>query len=200
MGHQEHKGGGVNKTQFKALLYRLPLGKVQDVEPFMTVLQNHPEYTNKVGAGIDSISIRMNRRNKAARELYIKRIDGSEIDISWVTCFTGKAKSYKSLLQSAMREAISPQILEFLKLNRVCNKCGARSHLEVDHLEPSFKKLSSIFEFPPQVFLDGKHNGPVLQESDEKIKWIKFHSENARLQVLCKSCHKDKTFNRDRNG
>jgi len=190
----------VNKTQFKELLYGLPLGKIQHLESFVDVLQNHPEYTDKVGTGIESISIRMNRQNRAARELYITRTDGSEIDISWVICFTGKNRSYKSLLQLAMREAISPQILEFLKHNPACNKCGAANHLEVDHLEPSFKELSSMVNFPPQIFLDGKYNGPVLQESNEKTKWINFHKENARLQVLCKSCHKVKTFEKDYYG
>jgi hypothetical protein len=50
----------------------------------LSLLYNHDEYVEKIGAGIDYFFIVPNAINKTALQVMIKRIDNTEIDFSWV--------------------------------------------------------------------------------------------------------------------
>lgn len=54
-----------------------------------------------------------------------------------------------------------------------CQQCGSKDRLELDHIDPSKKKVEAT----------RLHQVPVLVAEQERQK----------LQVLCKSCHAKKT-------
>ena len=59
------------------------------------------------------------------------------------------------------------------RLGGVCTDCGSSDSLEFDHIDPSTKLLPI---------------GKLWTASDER-----FDNELAKCQLLCKSCHIDKT-------
>jgi 5-methylcytosine-specific restriction endonuclease McrA len=183
----------MTKKQFKDILYNLPLGKVENDFVFREIFKKHPEYLDKLGSGIQNVFVRINKLNKKAREVYIERTDGTVVDISWLKCLSGKATPYHELLLSAMREAISRQVKTYLKNNPICSECGSTENLEADHVNPSFKELTSRFEIPTQEFLDGAFNRATFKDLSVKERWQDFHQHYANLQTLCSDCHKNKT-------
>lgn len=63
--------------------------------------------------------------------------------------------------------------LEWIKANGPCKKCGTWENLEIDHIDPSQKKL----------------NAAQLWSRKKEFR----EAELAKCQVLCKSCHFEKT-------
>jgi hypothetical protein len=70
------------EIEVKERICGLPMGAIipPNKEYFLELFKRHPEYGEKVGKGVQSIILRQNRLNKSARELYIVRVDGSEVD------------------------------------------------------------------------------------------------------------------------
>lgn len=62
-------------------------------------------------------------------------------------------------------------------LGGACKECGSKSTLEMDHINPKFKKnnVSRMYTY----------------------SWAKFSAELRKCQLLCKSCHQAKTSSSD---
>ena len=73
------------------------------------------------------------------------------------------------------REWVAKRKSDFF-LNKFCIKCGAKENLELDHIDPSKKLSHRIWSWSEQRRLD----------------------EIAKCQILCETCHGEKTkINRD---
>ena len=76
------------------------------------LIERHPEADDKIGCGIKSIVV---RPNMGTRAFWIKRIDGTEIDVSYL-----KSVSQPSLLavcKKAARCTVRNQILDYKQKN-----------------------------------------------------------------------------------
>ena len=120
------------------------------------------------------------------------------------TCFGAGVKATKNIkaeLNVAFRRAVDPQIKEFRQqIKYCCAVCKEKvepldsqvhhKYLSFDTLVKNFKKLynytdeglhSNIYKYWDQWYFE---EGCIAKE-----RWMKFHKENATLELLCKPCH-----------
>ncbi len=181
---------------------------VKNIKPekfniLIKILERHPEFEYKT-KDMNNIKIENDKLNKKALKILIIKNNGSLVDISWRCAITGKKKSNKSELMSAMRSSIEKQIQYFKKINKnkSCELCGNINNLHVDHndtINSAFDEL--VFNFveknnnikKPENFgeLNDETHRRCFLEKDKifKDKWIKYHLENAKLRFLCEKCN-----------
>ena len=93
-------------------------------EILIEILKRHPDFAIKT-KNMNSIKITNDQLNKAALKIIIINDDNTEIDISWKCAITGKGKSLKSELLSAMRSSVEQQINTYRQSNKgPCQLCG----------------------------------------------------------------------------
>lgn len=164
----------------------------------MELIKRHPDGESKIHNVVD-FAIQYDKMNKAAFMLSIIRSDGEVDTISWIHCVTGKHKSPKDMLNSALRSTIGDQILAFKNnlQSTCCELCTKdTSDYHIDHVV-QFVKLTTHFlkingspptEFAPTT--DGT-NRSAFRMVDQEFSdaWSEYHKEHAVLRVLCKSCN-----------
>jgi hypothetical protein len=174
---------------------------------FINLLNNHPNVIEKKGLGIEYFYIEPNPLIKKYYQTKIKRIDGSHIDFSWVSCSKfQKNKTNEQNLVNAMRNSISFHIINFKQKNRLnCMFCDIENELyenyHVDHNYPSFNTLKNNFlsltkKQIPTSFDDCPiYNTAIFKSEDEDFKneWIEYHNNNCNLQILCRNCNLTKS-------
>lgn len=167
------------------------------------VLERHPSF-NKKSINMCNLKIIQNKF-KTGLEVIIVNKDKTEVDISWNIAISGKSRSYKYDLMSAMRSSIDDQIYKLKKnKNKYCEKCGETTNLHIDHndeVNSSFDELALNFINlikdkklkVPDEFKD-KNDGTNRREFTEKNiyfknKWKEYHQKNAKLRILCQTCN-----------
>jgi hypothetical protein len=154
---------------------------------------------------ISDFSIKRNTLNGRAYELNIVRLDGTETDISWRLCISGKRPSNITTLYAAFRTVIDEQTMEFrtlVKENATCELCKTYTKkFHVDHVV-HFQKLVTDFlntttlQVPIQFADcdDGTHRHTFL-EADNAISraFSDYHRRHAVLRVLCAPCNLSRT-------
>ena len=170
------------------------------------ILERHPEFKTKT-KNMSNIKITHDKLNKKALKTIIINNDGKNIDISWKCAITGKSKSKKYDLTSALRSSIDTQIHQFRKdhINDYCQICGSTEKLQVDHNDTknssfaelvlnfiSYIKKNTDIEIPDKFgeLNDDTHRRGFLEEDTAfKNKWLKYHKEHASLRILCRTCN-----------
>ena len=172
-----------------------------DLSFVLAILKNHPDYKEKVGAGISRIEVRRTAMNYFG--MHIVRVDGSEIDFSYKTCISGKSKSLDSNLREAMREAISDQMRSFkFGVNEqtfTCPICGKnvteKKNIHADHFNVKFRELYSKFivgKDLPRSFDDHPvYHCSIFKEEDREFKkaWSQYHKDNCSIRLICNVCN-----------
>lgn len=131
--------------------------------------------------------------------------NNKEYTFSWNKCVDGKdGDSYKFKLTSACRVSINEQREEFWYSSDKCNKCNKpkiNRECDIDHIiefSDLFDEFNETWEGkkPSKFNKDSITCQYIFCEEDElyKIAFQKFHREKAQLQLLCKDCHKNKTY------
>lgn len=169
---------------------------------FVNLIRNHPEYEIKKGTGIDSFSIVPNPMMNKYYQTMIKRLDGTEIDFSWVYCCQFKERTPTFNLIRSMRSAISDDIIKYKRTHSLtCNYCKTNTEVyenyHVDHDSPSFQTLKDNFlqlttKQIPTSFTDCKKNHyAIFKEADVDFKkdWVDYHNNHCNLQILCRDCN-----------
>ena len=168
------------------------------------ILKRHPDFTSKT-QNMFNLKFVKDTWNTSGLKILIINNDMSETDISWKCAITGKHKSDKNKLMSAMRSSIDEQIFEFRKTSsNKCVLCPNTNKLHVDHIihfdEIVFNFISIMKDKNigiPNAFgetNDNTHRRCFLEIDDNfKNEWIKYHYENASLQMLCQTCNLTKT-------
>ena len=176
------------------------------------ILKRHPDFNSK-SKNMCNIKIIHNKINDEGFETVIIKNDGSEVDIAWTCAITGKYKSEKHKLMSAMRSSIDPQIKQFRRehINDSCEICGNIVRLDVDHNDEknsAFSELVSNFmEKNNHIKIsnkfeelnDGTHRKKFSKEDAEfQDKWSEYHRDQASLRMLCHNCNisREKTKNK----
>lgn len=185
------------RAYVRNLLAKYPRGTYvtdpKDIEFLNSLVKRHHQAERKIGSGIKHFISERGMANSFS--LYILRIDGSVIDISYVHCITQR-KDKNSLLV-AMRNAIEDQTIDFAEISDdICAMCGSTEMLHVDHKHPPFKVLAANFlkikKKHPEFFADcPRTNRAVFKESDLEFseEWQTYHEIHATFQILCITCN-----------
>lgn len=170
------------------------------------ILERHPRFKFKT-KNMSNIKIVHDKLNKKALKTLIINNGGKDIDISWKCAITGKHKSKKYDLTSALRSSIDTQIYQFRKehINDYCQICGSTERLEVDHDDTknstfaelklnfiNYIKKNTDIEIPNKFgeLNDDTHRRDFLKKDTAfKDKWLKYHKEHASLRILCRTCN-----------
>lgn len=165
---------------------------------FNELISRHPEYEEKRGCGVYAFVVATSAYGHV--ELNLKRKDGSETDISWVTCVKAKAASVLDNLKAAMRLAIDDQILAFkesFKAGTPCAECSdpIKDKYHADHFihfEKLFQRFLELFPDHPEKFDDE----PVTNRAKFKAKdlefekaWQDYHKKEAVLRFTHPECN-----------
>lgn len=176
---------------------------------FNNLILNHPSYDEKISVGIDYFYIQPNPLVKKYYQTMIKRLDGTEIDFSWVYCCKFKSKTTTEELLKAMRNSVKYDVIRFKQSQKklICNYCNSENELyedyHVDHHNPSFQLLKDNFlrliekQIPTSFTSDLKYKLTIFKEEDEEFKneWIEYHNINCNFQILCRNCNLRKEKN-----
>lgn len=207
---------GEFETFVKNLIYN-EIGVCNDIKneyPFqygllIRILERHPDFILKT-KNMCNIQIIEDKLNRNALKIMIINTDKSKIDISWKCAITGKNKSDKSSLMSAMRSSIDDQIHQFRKDNELkCVFCFRTDNLQVDHIihfdEIVFNFMNVIKDKKiniPNEFIetdDNTHRKCFLEiDNNFKNEWINYHYINSSLRVLCKTCNLTRTKSKNK--
>jgi hypothetical protein len=175
---------------------------IKNTHPFhyntlIEILKRHPNYYNKT-INMCNLKIVRNALNPNCLGIIIINNDLSETDISWKIAVSGRLKSYKKVLMSAMRSSIDNQIYVFRASNeKKCVLCGNTEKLHVDHIihfdEIALNYIESKNRIIPNSFgetNDGTYRKCFLeQDSDFKNEWVNYHYKHATLRILCQTCN-----------
>ena len=166
----------------------------------------HPCFEWLRGIGhIKAFQLEPNFLNHSNIHMLLVLEDGFKHPISWNKCITSithtPEERAKVRLISAMRDAISPDTMEF-KRNAIlkCMFCDSVKNLHTDHSSISFKTISTEF------LLESIASGgtiPTKFDSDpitcinrfktEDIEfaksWVAYHKSKAVYQILCATCN-----------
>jgi hypothetical protein len=170
---------------------------------FNNLIQNHPDYYDKKGVGIDYFYIQPNPLVNKYYQTMIKRIDGSETDFSWVYCCQFKERTTSDDLVRSMRTAIKNDIIQYKQSQNklICNYCKTENELyenyHVDHHNPSFQILKDNFlqlstKQIPTTFGDCQiYQLTIFKHEDQDFEndWVEYHNANCNFQILCRDCN-----------
>lgn len=166
----------------------------------MSLIHRHPEAAEKIGCGIEYISVRKHPEF-STKCFVIHREDGSSTDFSYITCIDARPKTVRTRFIEAMRYAIKNQITAFkwsmFRRKDVTLKCAItglpvsweRSH--VDHIKP-FSEIAEEFlaEFsiePSKSMLAENADNQYFETiTDDEIRsrWLVYHAEKAQFRIV----------------
>lgn len=182
----------------------------EDFEWLTTVLiPRHGSASVKIGCGISEIAFGRNSRFafRTAKRIpccmYIKRTDGSIVDVSWRECLSPSHDRAK--VMNAMRNSVRPQIREFLdaiKPEQGCQICGvllSGKETDIDHHPKPFKQIvEDWFQATnrdcEKIVVCGEKDlqvGDDFVDQSIKLEWTVYHRESTidGLRALCRPCH-----------
>ena len=173
-----------------------------DAEFAAALLEKHPHSADKIGCGVDHFLVRLNRFvGKANRGLWIKRVDGTEIDFSWVECLT--PSTHEQRVKNAMRAAVQDDMLAFKtaafegRSFVECSMSGVRVEFtmaDVHHVAP-FLEIAREFadgdweSIKVDVGKEAAQIGDRFVDSEVEQRWIVFHRSRATLQIVHRTNH-----------
>ena len=173
---------------------------------FNDLINKHSECELKIGTGIKSFEFITNPMNKNAMHGIIKRIDGTNEYYSWLHCCRNNKKKQKTVdhtLFRAMRQAVKEDTIKFKQQQSIlkCNLCSVielpYSEFHVDHSSPPFREIKDSFlktssSTLPTIFSRCSTTKTSIFSDDDwcfEKEWFHFHRENAKFQILCKTCN-----------
>jgi hypothetical protein len=183
--------------------------QVENFDPdnplWFELLDRHPQREEKIGVGVKEFFKAKNEFGK--QTLFVRRVDGSFDNFSWLTCIKQKNRTSRKNLLEAMREAVDGQIQYFKRRSKEkhCAICVIELlglEVEVDHEKP-FRELA-------REFLGSRDSAPVMFDDcrgtqracfkevdlDFQTAWESFHADNATLRLTCKGCNRSRKIPR----
>ncbi len=200
-------------NHYKTILNSYDFGETisnQNFSDLLDLLETHPEVTEKVGVGIESIRVAKLKYNTKAFELvrfdgsteyfsYTKRINAPKND------FTKFREACRQVIQEDLRKVKLEYFEKYSKKGQVkCQETGSLSkyeELNVDHRQPNtfsvivdrFIELNNIdiqrIEYIP---VDGGPN--ELADEELKTKFKQYHKNKANLRIVKKDLNFGRSF------
>ena len=169
-----------------------------DREWLIDILKHHHDWAAKRGAGVKHIEVRMNPSHTGStRGLWIVRLDGSEVDISWVVALKpGGRSSAKDNVCAAARREVFEQVLatRAAQTGDACPICGEPLLLKthVDHAAPfTFDNLITTFLAGMglawgDVGVDDFGVYSMLSDRALAEQWKDYHARYAVMRLIHK--------------
>lgn len=203
---------GAAYEHFRQMLYRHEVGSTildPDATELSWLLERHPEFQDKLGAGVKRFSLR--NALYGTRCFEIVRTDGSITDFSFKSCIDGKRPSDLSEAITALRAEVADDIMQKKRAwfrdygndeGKVpCAITGARISIEeahADHAPPrSFGTLAIAFLearciTPDRAFVtppgDNQYQPRMADRTLADI-WRGYHHKMAVLRVVAKGAN-----------
>lgn len=188
----------------KNILHKYPVGtrlNEADQSFLISVFENHREWEQKFGCGIDYITTMKAKMGTTCFSIF--RIDGSNTDISYPTAIDGKTP--QSDIKRACRFAIEPIISKFKVENvffgkTVCpftNEVLYTSNTHIDHYDKTFDEVfklwiadKSIDELSKKInaTTDGSFDTFFTDESIVS-DFIAFHDLHTHLRAVSRTAN-----------
>ena len=169
--------------------------RIQEQQILRQAVEKHPDAARKVGPGIDYFFVDASPGGFSGRCFYLRRIDGTAIDISVKFLVKTESARVSDDLDKALRQAVIPQTHAYSAL-RVGHKCDDCTEIgtQVEHLK-RFAEIKSAWlqtqQTPPTAVERG--NGAtaalMLSNPQQQADWVRFHQQEATYQWLCKACN-----------
>jgi hypothetical protein len=203
----------------QSILRKYPIGTIitdtNDLKFVLeTLLENHPNKTEKKGRGVLHIKIDLNTVNYPC--FTIIRTDGTETALGIYKAAGVK----KDNVKQACRTAIEPDITEYRRsrqYNYECDHCGYKfgqhgfedttaNHVhhdgwEFEQIYQKWREAIKTANVDLSIIPISKEKGPHAKPEFENAKTIEdfraFHSQIAVLKLLCKKCHHNKKGEKD---
>jgi hypothetical protein len=172
-------------------------------------IQLHPKKDEKIGVGIDYFFVQPSKWNGKQFNFMIKRIDGSQVDFSYINCLK-KDKTVKNHWNQIFREIITPQTDAFRQKafenvgvgdKFVCSHTNlkfSKRNAHVDHIFPLtfdsiYKEFISInnLDLSKIELTKDKGTSETIKIVDAKLRedFYNFHAERCVLRIVCSSAN-----------
>jgi len=172
-------------------------------------IQNHPEKDEKIGVGVDYFFVQPSKWNRKQFNFMIKRIDGSQVDFSYISCLK-KDKTIKNHWNQIFREIIKPQTDDFrekafekvgIKDKFVCSQTNlkfSKRNAHVDHVYPLtfdsiYKEFISVnnLDLTKLKLTEDTGTSEIVKLVDTNLrqKFYDFHAERCVLRIVCSSAN-----------
>lgn len=198
------------KKHFQSILKSAAIGEPVSGDTFgdcISLFQRHPEWQSKSGVGIKDIVVRKNPVFND-RCFWIYRTDGTDTDISYLTCLSGRKKTGRSEFMAACRNAIVDQVLSYKRERfrefpivrcEITGRMVSERDAEIDHVTP-FCHIVDLFISERSIDISsvkyiGNGDGEITTDfADVSLMsdWQSFHRKNARLQVTHREANQAK--------
>jgi hypothetical protein len=191
------------EEHFRQILYRWPAGfpiDGPDFDDLCALIANHPEAEQKIGCGIARIDVRLNPFGTLG--FWLRRVDDTETDWSFLTAVSGKPKSLAARWRSAARNAVRPSIEAFKdRADWVCALTARplqKGDEHVDHAPPhTFEDIVVAFcETYPDAYADHHLEPPADQQFTTNFispalaqTFRLFHDRMALLRMVHRTDH-----------
>ena len=197
---------------FRKMLYRYELGNPvndQDARELLWLLERHPTYKQKRGAGVLGFTIQ--EAPYGARGFGIVRTDWTTTDFSYRKCIADPPTILAQVIR-ALRKEVEDDVLrakrEYFELNgdshgRVpCKLAGTPvtiDEADADHAPPhTFDVLARLFLsarkiIPHEAMLTPPADnqfGRLLVDRELAADWREFHHGQADLRIVAKQTHR----------
>lgn len=189
----------------QSILYKYDEGNFLEKQDFDFIydllIEGHHDPDRKIGCGVAGIFVHSNGYGN--RGFFIKRLDGTETDFSYVKCIYKKSplQDIKSACRTAIRDDIVKFREEFFSKNQdkdgflICPLTKEKIALDnchVDHVPPNtFNKIFSDWIITKGIepktikligFADGEMTKKIVDKELEN-SFITFHRERMTLRI-----------------
>lgn len=187
------------ESAIRAINNSAPLNEPLDQssqEFLLGVLSHHYDWQAKRGCGIRQLEVRMNPSHTGStRGLWITRVDGSEVDISWVVALKpGGQSSAKENVCAAARREIFDQVLAARRAQegKCCPLCGEpllrKTH--VDHAAPNtfdsilIGFLDTYGHSFESIGVEDLGTYSIFDDRGLAADWHHYHAQLADLRLI----------------
>lgn len=171
----------------------------EDVAFMVEVFKRHYRWGEKRGAGVAGmVTRRVYSATGASTGIVLKRVDGTEVDISWVVCLMpgGRPKPKRDLSVAARYEVLAQRndASHSVPHGAPCPLCGqplASGDRHVDHAPPhTFEGLLDFWLIEEGLSyqdIEVEDVGVADAQFTDRLlaaRWQEFHREHAVLRVI----------------
>ena len=194
------------KKKIRQILHAYEPEKPLDAKDFKfmrDVLTMHPSSDIKIRCGVAVIFVRRNQRFRKNKEFWLRRLDDSETDFSFLECLkpTSPLKKFKIAARATIADDVIAFRQQHLNASSFCPFTGqqlTRENVHVDHAPPeTFDKIVNQFIEENTidicaVELTGEYDGEIGDQFvDFKLKeaFRKYHNERATLRLVSRNAN-----------